>query len=121
MSDERQTDRCEVLKKGLALGGIAAIAGMPFWSKLALVQGEVLVPFTDMPEDYSAPPVTPGGIHFLDTLFNFDWRDATPGEHSLVSRVTDVNGQVQATVDQMPEKPSRWENYAQFTRTVMIS
>jgi len=388
MSDERQTDRREVLKNGLALGGIAATAGMPFWSKLALAQGEVLVPFTDMPEDYSAPPVTPGGIHFLDTrhidsfytsnddfyiiqhynqpeiadddyrlritgmvdqplkftlaelkrmdkfevdagfecggnrremfhglignakwggvrlrdllgnagvqdagievvfygsdkgtenirnvdveqafgrsmhiddaqradvmvayemngvplpyyhgapvrlivpgwygianvkwlehihvqdrrymgrfmardyvtlskidvggverwdessvtriqlkstivrvtrgngshritgfvlndgtplesieikiddgpwrsaqidpestqyswkLFNFDWRDATPGEHSLVSRVTDVNGQVQATVDQMPEKPSRWENYAQFTRTVMIS
>jgi hypothetical protein len=67
MSDERQTDRREVLKKGLALGGIAATAGMPFWSKLALAQGEVLVPFTDMPEDYSAPPVTPGGIHFLDT------------------------------------------------------
>ena len=67
MSDERITDRREVLKNGLALGGIAVTAGMPFWSKLALAQGEELVPFTDMPEDYSAPPVTPGGIHFLDT------------------------------------------------------
>ena len=69
MSDERPIDRREVLKNGLALGGIAATAGMPFWSKLALAEGEVLVPFTDMPEDYSAPPVTPGGIHFLDTRY----------------------------------------------------
>ncbi len=69
MSDERQTGRREVLKNGLALGGIAATAGMPFWSRLALAQGEVLVPFTDMPKDYRAPPVTPGGIHFLDTRY----------------------------------------------------
>jgi DMSO/TMAO reductase YedYZ molybdopterin-dependent catalytic subunit len=54
-------------------------------------------------------------------LFNYSWRDAAPGTHTIVSRVTDVNGQVQATPDQMPQKPSRWENYAQFPRTVMIS
>lgn len=54
-------------------------------------------------------------------LFRLAWNDATPGEHTLVSRVTDVNGQVQATPDQMPEKPSRWENYAQFPRTVRIA
>ncbi|MGI9202647.1 MAG: molybdopterin-dependent oxidoreductase [Woeseiaceae bacterium] len=69
MSDERQTDRREVLKKGLALGGVAATAGMPFWSKLALAQGEELVPFTDVPEDFAAPPVTPGGILFQDTRY----------------------------------------------------
>ena len=54
-------------------------------------------------------------------LFHLDWDNAAPGEHTLTSRVTDVNGQVQATMDQMPEKPSRWENYAQFSRTVTIS
>jgi len=43
------------------------------------------------------------------------------GAHTIVSRVTDVNGQVQATPDQMPQKPSRWENYAQFKRTVTIA
>jgi hypothetical protein len=31
--------------------------------------------------------------------FNFDWRDATPGEDALASRVTDVNDQVPATFD----------------------
>ena len=69
MSDERQRDRREVLKSGLAIGGLAATAGMPFWSKLALAQGEELVPFSDVPEGFSAPPVTPGGFHFLDTRY----------------------------------------------------
>jgi hypothetical protein len=49
------------------------------------------------------------------------WRNPAPGAHTIVSRVTDVDGQVQATPDQMPQQPSRWENYAQFPRTVMIA
>jgi len=53
-------------------------------------------------------------------LFNFNWQNATPGEHTIVSRVIDVTGQVQATLEEMPEKPTRWENYWQFPRTVMI-
>lgn len=65
--------------------------------------------------------IDPDSTQYSWKLFSLDWTDATPGEHTLVSRVTDVNGQVQATRDQMPEKRSRWENYAQFPRTVMIS
>lgn len=67
MAEEIEQPRRRVIKGGLALGGIAATAGMPFWSKLALAQGEQIVPFTDMPEGFTAPPVTPGGFHFLDT------------------------------------------------------
>ncbi|MDP6413857.1 MAG: molybdopterin-dependent oxidoreductase [Gammaproteobacteria bacterium] len=52
-------------------------------------------------------------------LFTMDW-NASPGEHTLVSRVTDANGNVQLTEDQMPDKVSRWENYAQFLRTITI-
>ncbi len=48
-----------------------------------------------------------------------DW-NASSGEHTLVSRVTDADGNVQLTEDQMPEKVSRWENYAQFPRTITI-
>ena len=65
--------------------------------------------------------VDPDSSKYSWKLFYLDWDDATPGEHTIVSRVTDVNGQVQATADEMPEKPSRWENYGQFPRTVMIS
>ena len=69
MSDERETGRREVLKSGLALGGLAATAGMPFWSKLALAQGEELVPFTDVPEGYAVAPKAPGVTHFVDTRY----------------------------------------------------
>ena len=73
MSEERR----EVLKGGLALGGMAATASMPFWSKLALAQGEELVPFTDVPEGFTAPPVTPGSVHFLDTRYEDSFYTAT--------------------------------------------
>ena len=69
MPTEEYLPRRDLLKGGLAVGGIAAAAGMPFWSKLALAQDEVLVPFTDVPEGFTAPPVTPGGFHFLDTRY----------------------------------------------------
>ena len=65
--EEIHEPRRNALKGGLALGSMAATVGMPFWSKLALAQDEVLVPFTDVPEGFMAPPVTPGAVHFLDT------------------------------------------------------
>ena len=67
MVQKMESERRNFLQGGLALGGVAATAGMPFWSKLALAQTEELVPFTDVPESFMAPPVVPGGIHFLDT------------------------------------------------------
>jgi len=69
MSTEDSLLRRDFLRGGLAAGGLAATAGMPFWSKLALAQDEVLVPFTDVPDGFTAPPVTPGAIHFLDTRY----------------------------------------------------
>ncbi len=53
-------------------------------------------------------------------LFSFTWMNPAPGEHTIVSRVTDVEGNVQPTADQVPEKVSYWENYAQWPRTVRI-
>lgn len=53
-------------------------------------------------------------------LFSFDWENPTPGEHTLVSRVTDVNGNVQATAEDLPERVSYWEEFGQFPRTITI-
>ncbi len=53
-------------------------------------------------------------------LFSFDWENPAPGEHTIVSRVTDVDGNVQPTQDEVPEKVSYWENFAQWPRTVRI-
>jgi hypothetical protein len=70
---------------------------------------------------WQAAEIDPASTRFSWKLFTYNWANARHGEHTIVSRVTDVDGQVQATADQMPEKPSRWENYAQFPRKVMIS
>ncbi len=53
-------------------------------------------------------------------LFTYDWKDATPGEHTLVSRVTDVNGKVQPTAEALENKKTFLEDNSQFPRTVMI-
>ncbi len=53
-------------------------------------------------------------------LFSFDWENPTPGAHTLVSRVTDVNGNVQATPEELPERVSYWEEFGQFPRTLTI-
>ena len=53
-------------------------------------------------------------------LFTYAWDGATPGEHTLVSRVTDVNGKVQPTVEQLEGKKTFLEDNAQFPRTVTI-
>jgi DMSO/TMAO reductase YedYZ molybdopterin-dependent catalytic subunit len=65
--------------------------------------------------------IDPESTQYSWKLFRLAWNDASSGEHTLTSRVTDANGQVQATADQVPEKPSRWENYAQVPRTVTIA
>lgn len=70
---------------------------------------------------WQAAEILPGATRYSWKLFNFAWDNASTGEHSIVSRVIDVNGQVQATPEELPEKISRWENYAQFTRTLTIS
>ncbi|MBI1872781.1 MAG: hypothetical protein HYS05_02695 [Acidobacteria bacterium] len=46
---------------------------------------------------------------------------ATPGEHTLVSRVTDVTGKVQPTAEELESKKTFLEDNSQFPRKVMIS
>jgi DMSO/TMAO reductase YedYZ molybdopterin-dependent catalytic subunit len=65
--NDPRPDRRTVLKQGLKLGAVGMAASSPLWSQLALGAGETLVPFSDMPPDYIAPPVTPGAIHYLDS------------------------------------------------------
>jgi hypothetical protein len=54
-------------------------------------------------------------------LFTYTWSGATPGEHTLVSRVTDVNGKVQPTSEELENKKTFLEDNSQFPRKVMIS
>ena len=45
--------RREILRAGLAATSLLAI-GVPEWAIPALDQGETLVPFTDIPENFNA-------------------------------------------------------------------
>ena len=54
-------------------------------------------------------------------LFTYRWDGATPGEHTLVSRVTDTEGNVQPTLEELKRKKTFLQDNSQFPRKVMIS
>ena len=63
----------------------------------------------------------PANSQFSWKLFTYRWEGATPGEHTLVSRATDVNGVVQATTAELSRKKTFLEDNGQFPRKVMIA
>lgn len=52
--------------------------------------------------------------------FNYAWTDATPGEHTVVSRVIDMTGKIQPTVQELENKKSFLEDNSQTPRKVLI-
>ena len=69
---------------------------------------------------WQSAEMNPNTTQYSWKLFSLDWTNPTPGDHTLVSRVTDINGNVQATPAELPEKVSYWEDFGQFTRTITI-
>ena len=53
-------------------------------------------------------------------LFSYNWTGATPGEHTLVSRVTDATGRVQPTTEELAVKKTFLEDNSQFPRKLTI-
>ena len=54
-------------------------------------------------------------------LFSYSWNGLTPGEHTVVSRVTDVNGLVQPTEKDLENKKTFLEDNSQHPRKIMVS
>ena len=54
-------------------------------------------------------------------FFNYEWRNATPGEHRVTSRVTDVNGDVQPIAAELETKLTFLETNSQLPRTLVIA
>jgi DMSO/TMAO reductase YedYZ molybdopterin-dependent catalytic subunit len=54
-------------------------------------------------------------------FFTYTWNAATPGEHTLVSRVTDVTGKIQPTAEELENKKTFLEDNSQFPRKVTIA
>lgn len=53
-------------------------------------------------------------------LFMYEFPAPAPGDHTIVSRVTDVNGMVQPEPADLQTKQSRWENNGQFVRKFRV-
>jgi len=64
-------------------------------------------------------PATSG--KFSWKLYTYGWSGATPGEHTLVSRVTDATGRVQPTAEEIANKKTFLEDNSQYPRKVMVS
>lgn len=64
----------------------------------------------------------PKDIPFTWRFWYFDWKDAKPGEHTLVSRATDSKGNIQPTSEdpQIKNKKTYWEANAQWPRKVKV-
>lgn len=63
----------------------------------------------------------PSNTEFSWKLFTFRWEGATPGEHTIVSRATDVDGLVQPVEADLANKQTFLEHNAQYPRKVMVS
>jgi hypothetical protein len=53
-------------------------------------------------------------------FFNYTWNGATPGEHTVTSRATDINGNVQATAEELEAKLTFLEHSLQLPRRLII-
>lgn len=63
----------------------------------------------------------PSNTEFSWKLFSFRWEGATPGEHTIVSRATDVDGVVQPVEADLENKQTFLEHNAQYPRKVIVS
>ncbi len=53
-------------------------------------------------------------------LFTYTWKGAAPGEHTLVSRVTDTLGHVQPTEEDLVNKKTFLEDNSQHPRRILV-
>ena len=63
----------------------------------------------------------PQNTQYSWKLFSYRWDGATPGEHTIVSRATDVDGLVQPTVEELARKKTFLEDNSQMPRKVKIA
>ena len=61
-----------------------------------------------------------GNSRYAWKLFSCSWDGAQPGEHTLVSRVTDASGRTQPIAKELETKLTFLENNAQWPRRVSV-
>jgi DMSO/TMAO reductase YedYZ molybdopterin-dependent catalytic subunit len=74
--------------------------------------------------DWQPATLTEGeGSEFAWTFWTFDWNAPEPGEHSVTSRATDADGNVQPAPDDplLAGKATYWESNGHVTRMITIA
>ena len=69
---------------------------------------------------WQAARMDPANTQFSWKLFNYEWNNVSPGEHTIVSRATDANGVIQPEESELADKKTIWENNAQFVRKFTV-
>ena len=91
---------------GAAWGGPAGIRGV----ELSVDNGPWRPAIIDRPGNSAAW-----------SLWSFDWKDATPGLHTLMSRASNARGEVQPTREELRAAlVSNREDNAQWPRSVLV-
>lgn len=62
----------------------------------------------------------PANTKYSWKLFSYKWDNATPGEHTIVSRAIDIDGQIQPTAEELARKRTFLEDNGQMPRKVKI-
>jgi DMSO/TMAO reductase YedYZ molybdopterin-dependent catalytic subunit len=70
---------------------------------------------------WQAATLDKGNTKYSWKLFSYEWKNATPGAHVLVSRATDANGVMQPDADTLKRKKTFLEDNAQFPRKITIA
>ena len=98
------------------MGGDARITGFALNDGSPLDRVEIKI--DDGP--WQRAEMDPNNTKYSWKLFHLTWNNPAAGEHTIVSRVIDAEGNIQPTADQLPEKVSYWEDFGQFPRTLTI-
>jgi hypothetical protein len=70
--------------------------------------------------EWQKATLDPANTKYSWKLFSYRWEGAAAGEHTIVSRVTDAEGNVQPTADDLKTKKTFLEDNAQFPRKVRV-
>jgi len=122
----RETSVCNINVKSIAArvvkraDGVHRVTGAAWSDGTPLTKVEVKVddgPW--MPAVLERKPVR---VRFTWSFWHFDWKDAAPGEHTVVSRATDEDGRVQPSLEdpEIKEKRTYWDANQQWVRRIRI-
>jgi DMSO/TMAO reductase YedYZ molybdopterin-dependent catalytic subunit len=69
---------------------------------------------------WQAATMDPSNTKYSWKLFNYTWKNPAPGDHTLVSRATDIKGNVQPEAADLANKKSFLEDNSQFPRKLTL-